>query len=435
MRRKTKIKVKAIALVLAGFTVFGAGCSLKLEPPGSDNDTPDLPPVELTYWSVFNNSEDIQPVIDAYQELNPNVSIEYKKLEITEYETELVSALAEDRGPDIFSYHMSWRPKYESKLEPISIDDAVLSDFVPVVGDAAVGADSQVYGLPYSVDTLALYYNPKLLSSAGIPTPPTTWEEFDEAVKKLVILDEGRNFLREGGAIGTVNNVNRGIDALLLLMLQNGTEMTNTQNTEATFANSAVQDNGQRYSPGVAALNKYLDYANPTSTTYTWNRDLPIAFDEFKNGKLGMVLNYAYSRERLQGDQEIRVAEAPQLSGAPTPINYASFWLEGVAKKSENQLEAWKFILFATGVDGGQIFTDNTGLPSARYDILTAQETNRDLLPFANQAVTAQTWYQKDAIATETVLKDMVASIFEGKRTPENALQLAETQVTNIMKQ
>lgn len=433
MRGKRKTQHAVLASFMTALIFMGSGCQL-IQAPGAK--TNNLPQITLNYWSVFNNSAEMATVIDAYTAENPNITVKYRKLEITEYESALIDALATGQGPDLFSVHNSWMPKYIDKLEPIPVEQSPIKEYAPIVKETAV-SNANLYGLPYSVDTLALYYNPKILSSAGIATPPATWDEFDTAVKKISTKDAAGNLTREGAAIGTLANVNRGIDPLFLLMLQNATPMTNTTNTEATFANSQVQQDGQRYSPGLAAFNKYLGYSRSNSTTYTWNKDKPSAFEEFAAGKLGMLFNYQFNQARiaaLKPELEFRIAPAPQIKGTQNPISYPSFWLEGVSKKSTQQLEAWKFLVFATGKDGAKLYTDATKKPAARLDLIEAQKADRMLNPFATQALIAKGWYQKDASAIETAFTDTINAILAGTRSSENALQQAETQVTNIMK-
>lgn len=434
MRGKRKTKFYTLITALFALSFLGANCNLIKQPNTNGSD---LPVVKLTYWSVFNNSTEMDEIIQAYQVENPNVQIDYRKLDITEYETQLISALATNRGPDIFSVHSSWLPRYVNKLEPIPASQSPIDEYVPVVKKAAV-VDDNLYGLPYSVDTLALYYNTQLLSSAGVANPPSTWKEFADAVQKLSKLDSQKNFIREGAAIGAVNNVNRGIDPLLLLMLQNGTKMNNEARTESTLADTITTTDNQRYNPGLAALNTYMSYSNPTSSHYTWNSRFVSDFHEFSQGRLGIMLNYAYNMERikeLNRKSVIRVAKAPQIDTTSAPLNYASFWIEGVSKQSLQQLEAWKFIVYATGKVGAKIYADATQKPSARYDILEAQKKDLLLAPFAEQAATADVWYQKDAVAEEAVLTDMVNAVLEGRQTSANALQQAETQITRILQE
>lgn len=429
-RRK---KILAAISVFTSLALFGAGCQLGVPRPDSLKKQPTT---TITYWSVFNESSEMAAVIQGYKKVAPTINVEYKKLEITNYENELLNALAQDRGPDIFSVNNTWVPKYIDKLEPIPESQSGIDQFVPVVKQVA-DINKQVYGLPLSVDTLALYYNPKIFNTAGIAQPPTTWDEFDAAIKKITQPD-GKNFKRMGAAIGTANNINRGIDPLQLLMLQNGTQMTDDNHTQATFAHTQIKDNNERYAPGLVAFNKFLGYSKSSSPTYTWNSDQNSGFEQFAAGNVGMLFNYNYNYEKILNlniGAGVRVVPVPQIAGTKTPVALANFWLEGVSKKSKQQLEAWKFIMYATGAQGAKLFTDATHKPAARKDLAEVQKSDRELGAFASQAAIATTWYQQDVGATETALTEMINSVLTGKQPSDGALERAERQITLVMQQ
>lgn len=424
-RRK---KILAVVSMLTSLALLGAGCNIGIQNPGANKNK--LPEVNLQYWSVFNDSQDMQVLFDAYHTVAPNVTISYKKLNVTDYENQLIQALAQGRGPDIFSVHNTWLPRYLDKLESIPANQSPIDQFVPIVKQVA-DVDNQIYGLPYSVDTLAMYYNPKVLNSSGVATIPTTWDEFDAAIKKMAQRD-GADFTQMGAALGTVNNVNRGIDPLELMMLQNGTQMTDDAHTKATFAGD------QKNSPGLAAFNKFLSYSKPTSSTYTWNNSLSDAFTAMINGHLGILFNYSYNYDKilnLNVGAGIRVAPVPQIAGTTNPVALGNFWLEGVSKKSQQQLEAWKFIVWATGANGAKVFAEQTKKPGARMDILATQKGDRAIGAFASQAEIATTWYQKDVATNESALAGMVNATLAGTLTAQAAIERAQTQITNNMQQ
>ena len=76
-------------------------------------------PVTLHYWRVFDDEEALVPIIAAYQQIHPNVTIEYKKFRYEEYERALLEAFAEDRGPDIFSLPNNDINHHFAKLLPL----------------------------------------------------------------------------------------------------------------------------------------------------------------------------------------------------------------------------------------------------------------------------------------------------------------------------
>ena len=58
--------------------------------------------------------------------------------------------------------------------------------FVDVVSKDVILEDNKIYGLPLSVDTLAMFYNKDLLNNAGISEAPKYWNrEFLQTVKKI----------------------------------------------------------------------------------------------------------------------------------------------------------------------------------------------------------------------------------------------------------
>ena len=99
-------------LLIATLVLSGQGCG------GGGATTVAAKPVTLTYWRVLDNSDAFDQIIQAYRALHPNVTVNYRKLRLEEYERELVNALAEDRGPDIVSLHNTWIRSYQSKLLP-----------------------------------------------------------------------------------------------------------------------------------------------------------------------------------------------------------------------------------------------------------------------------------------------------------------------------
>jgi multiple sugar transport system substrate-binding protein len=210
--------------------------------------------VALEIWGVFDSSEAFTDLINDYRSKRINVSIKYRKLQFAEYEQALSDAIWEGRGPDIIMVHNTWvggyvdkltpAPEeikvvaanitggYNKKVEPYFInypsasDSSIRSDFVSVVAQDAIRG-GQVYGLPLSVDTLALYYNRALLDQAGVAAVPRTWQEIKEASQSMTLYDEEGTVVRSGIALGGAYNINRSFDILSLLMAQNGTAFLN----------------------------------------------------------------------------------------------------------------------------------------------------------------------------------------------------------------
>ena len=239
-------------MLLLGVLLMTSGFSCKLFPK---NNVPATltKKINLTYWGVWETSADIQPIIEDFQGQHPNISITYKKFRYQEYKQKLLEAWAEDRGPDIYSLPVEWLKEYQNRITPqpekvqlafkeikktlgktetatvvrqvpIFKPSDIQNQFVDTVYNDII-INNKVYGLPLSLDTLALFYNRDLLDAAGLATPPANWTELKEAVKKTTVLDAQNNIIQAGVALGTAANISVATSIVSLLMMQNGATM------------------------------------------------------------------------------------------------------------------------------------------------------------------------------------------------------------------
>ncbi|MFA6215826.1 MAG: extracellular solute-binding protein, partial [Patescibacteria group bacterium] len=422
-----------------------------------------LEPVELTWWGVFDDPENFSEIISDYSALHPNIKITYRKLRPEEFETELLNALAEDRGPDIFTLHNDWITKYLAKLEPLpaktkmayevtkkslgikeetlvevretpSLTPPQLKDmFLDVVYDDVIRND-KIYGLPLSLDTLVLFYNRDLLNNAGIPLPPNNWLDLQENVKKLTYQDKDGNIVQSGIALGAADNVERATDIISLLMLQNGAQMT--YNRQVTFALIPPGFTDKTYNPGPEAVRFYTDFANPTKEVYTWNDTLPNSIDAFAAGKVAMVFGYNYHlpyfETKRQGKLNYAIAPVPQIEGRPQ-ANFANYWVQTVSNKSKHINEAWDFIQFISKKTEAKKYLDKTSKPTALRALVAEQQTNDQLKTFADQLLTAKSWYQgNNPAAAETALKELITAVKNGTSLLD-AMNLAALKIQQTL--
>ena len=419
-------------------------------------------PVTLSWWRVFDSEDDVKDIITAYEKLHPNITIEYRRLRLEEYEQKLLEAMAEDRGPDIFSFHNTWAGKYASRLLPmppkitlpfqsfqgtlkkelvtelkttLTPSFASLKDqFVDVVGEDITAS---VLGLPLALDTLALYANRGLLNQKGIPFPPKTWEEFQEQVIALTSTNAQGEILTAGAALGTALNIPRAFDILSVLMMQNGTEMANASGAVLFNKMPALLSGVKELSPGLEALIFYTNFAKPFKEVYTWDDNMPNALEAFTSGKTAFFFGYAYHRPSILAaapKMNFIIAPLPQLSSQGEKINYANYWLEGVSQKTlfkEKYAEwAWDFILFATGEKNVVSYLNKVKKPAALRGLLPLQESDPDLKVFSSQAFTAKSWYRgKNPLAAEQAfLQTIGLSQGEGQELSQ-ALEIGASKV------
>lgn len=442
-----KNKFFLIIVLLISLVTMGAKCG----GPGG-NLTPGSPAsVTLTWWKVWEPKQNVIDLINSYQKEHPHIKINYRNLSYEEFAPALLNALATDRGPDIFSVNTNWMRDYTDKILPMppsttidyrvvqgSIKEEVyteprtsptlsfkdLRDLFPDVVYNNQYINNKVYGLPLSIDTLALYSNRDLLNNAGIISPPKSWSQFQEDIVKLTKQSPTGEILQAGAALGTADNVERSFDILSLLMLQNGTQMTSSRNKITLSPREGVSIN-----PAAQALDYYTSFANPAKQVYTWNKQMNNSLDEFINGNLAFFIGYAYHLETIK-------SRAPGLNLEITPmlqisedskINYANYWVETVSNKSRNPDEAWHFVLYmTTNLNANKAYLNKNKKPTALKALIEQQSQDYELGAFASQLLTAQSWYRgrnydraevffkqliKDGLAGTKPTKDLIYDI------------------------
>jgi len=396
--------------------------------------------VTLEFWGVFDDRTAFDGVIRDFQAQNPGVTVVYRQFSFEDYEKEVVNALAAGTGPDIWMIHNTWLPKHFDKLVPLPAEIPgteqplmTFRDFQEQFVEVAVNdltAGGQIYAIPLYVDTLALYYNRDIFNSAGITLPPKNWEEFNDIVERLTRLDASGNIVQAGAAMGTSVNINRSTDVLSALMLQSGVRMTDIENTSATFSRSV--DNTP---VGEITLRYYTDFANPNVRTYTWNNDQHYSVDAFTESKVAMMFNYSHQAGVLSqraSRLNYGITSMPQISETDKN-NYANYWAVAVSKKSPASNEAWKFVSYLASQEGTSDYLAQTMRPSARRDMLNVQRNDLTLGIFANQALTAKSWFQIDNSAIESIFAEMIDDVNFGRLSIREALQKAESEVNVLM--
>src|SRR5688572_13214700 len=160
----TKFSKFAILMVILTLPLLAAAC-------GGGGGTTNSGPVTLKIWKPFVDSDKMQSIMTAYQTLHSNVTIEYTKKNIENYEADLLNALAAGEGPDIYSINNTWVPRYMDKITPAPDKVFTVKTYKEAFVDAMVTdliKDNKIYGTAMWVDSLGLYYNKDLMGTAGI---------------------------------------------------------------------------------------------------------------------------------------------------------------------------------------------------------------------------------------------------------------------------
>ncbi len=426
--------------------------------------------VNLVYYSLFDNEDVMQPLIQQYSAQHPNVTITYRKFtDPVEYMNLIINELAEGQGPDIFSAPNYWFLRNVRKISPLPTatfsPQQFEQTFVSVANDDLVLRDptdglSKVYGIPLYVDTLALYYN-KAAYDDKIPSqgkPAATWEGLKDDVFKLTKTDNSfERFQVAGIAMGRADNIARAVDILYLLLLQYKTRFYNDNISKTAFVNQQVTTaTGLLINPASEALRLYTSFALPTNKNYSWNDylsspDSPVKeMETFAKGKVVMIFGYSYLYEQIKAEikdlqskgvqtidpNDIRVSVVPQVNDPATSteprVAYANYYADTVARTSQHPDEAWDFLLFLSSKANLTYYNSKTHEPSSRRDMIEDQKKDPVYGVFAEQTGYAKSLPVYDYDRYVTIFSQAITNVL-ATTSPEDAMRNAASAIDSLL--
>lgn len=415
--------------------------------------------VTLVWWKPFYGSEVYGDIIKDFKAIpgNNNIDIQLVDKEYNDdYYKSLISDIARGAGPDIFTIRNDDLPAYKEFMTPLNIFSGDLlakykSDFVDLAVKDTIDKD-KVYAITSYVENLQLYFNKNLLSQNGIALPARTWKEVEKHVPLLNKRNPNtQNFDISAISLGTGGrglegspNINRHEDIIPMLLFQSGGQLYDSQSNKVVFGsspNTIDQETGVSTTTGFGELDEesqafravefYTDFADLTSSRYSWNTASPQNIDAFSEGKLAYMIHFSYMKDILQERNSrlpFDVAPLPQLD-PEIKKTYGFFFMDGMNRKLETDSSqalkksaAEKFLYYLSLPESQRQFVANTKLPASRKDIVEEQLKSSDQIRvFADGSLYADNYYKPDVVKTEQIWTDMIERVqYEGQPLKES---------------
>lgn len=426
---KQQLILIAVAGIVLVFVLIGIMIGFK-----KDSGTESIK-AKLEFWGVFDERSVYEPIFTSFKKNYPGVEINYRGFtNADDYESALLDGLAAGKGPDIFMISNRSLPKNSNKIMPLpaaKLSLVGLRNLFPQTVEADFAPRGAIYALPLSIDTLALFYNRELFDKAAITSPPKNWEEFEQAVIKLVRLGNDGSIARAGAAMGgsaeTIANVQ---DIISLLMLQNNVKMVSNDFQAAAFNSPEGQQ----------SLRFYTDFADPKTKVYTWNDSLKNSVSAFSEEFVAMIFDYASAINKIKAKNSFlnfAVAQVPQIrtTEEEKTISFPYYWGYTVSKQSRNQDASWDFVVgITTNKDAAKNYLKTTKRPPALRSLVNESLNDPEFSVFAKQSLTARSWPEPDPTAVAQIFSEMVQSVINKETGVNEALQKAEEAVSGILK-
>jgi multiple sugar transport system substrate-binding protein len=297
--------------LLAAFTVLaislaacGSTAQTTSEEPDASSPASEAPAqsdaaeaVTITYFTFSaapDHLEDLDAIVQAFQDENPNVTVEVETASYDDYFTQLSTQIAGGTAPDTFEINYENFVTYAdagSLLDLSTLAEAD-ADFDPERyyqrAYEVFQRDGTLYGLPATFSDVILFYNKDLFDAAGLdyPAPDWTWEDERAAAETLtdadagvwgdfqpiqffefykVLAQNGGSFFSEDGSEATFNSP-EGVEAAEWLIDKVGTVMP-------TEADMGGQDDAALFKSGNLAMwhNGIWQLAGMADAPFAWD--------------------------------------------------------------------------------------------------------------------------------------------------------------------
>ncbi|WP_216851179.1 ABC transporter substrate-binding protein [Acidisphaera sp. L21] len=369
----------------------------------------------VSYYSAATGPY-FEKMAAEFHKANPDIDI---KIDVVNWDVLLQKLRTDISGgtnPDISIMGTRWLLDFVKDDIAEPLDGYMAPDFKarfipPFLTPGTIGG--KVYGLPIAASARAMYYNKDMLTKAGYPNGPTSWEDVTAASEKLKAMGmPGFGLMAKGTEVDVY---------YYYALWSYGGDVINAQ-TKAAFDSPA----------GVQALTLYksmvdkgLTQDGPTNYTRSDIQDL------FKQGRLGMVITAPFLINQI-------AKEAPTLDYGIVPVpkgttsaTYAVTDSVVMFANSKVKKSAFKFLDFLFTKAPRVEFTKGEGfLPTTQDEATDPYFTDNprlkifvDLLPSAHFAPTVTGWED-----TAKAVTDAVQSVYLGKADPAAALKQAASR-------
>ncbi|HET8574875.1 MAG TPA: extracellular solute-binding protein [Candidatus Paceibacterota bacterium] len=388
----------------------------------------------VTIWGTFPQQSMSQLIGKFY----PPNQVKYVEKDATNFDNDLVEALAIGQGPDLVLIPQDLILKRQQSLQVIPFSVISERDFRNAYlqqGEIYLRSDG-ILALPFYIDPMVMYWNRDMFAQKGIVRPPQYWDELYKLAPILTEKTQDDNITQSAVALGEYQNVTHAKDILAMLMLQLGNPIVelNQGVTTATL----IGDKGGSIPPAGDALTFFTNFADPTQPDiYSWNRALPDSLDMFTNQKLAIYFGYASEYADIQRKNpllDFDVAQVPQVRDGKFSATIGKIFGVAILKQSHNINSAYIVALTLAGPKFSQALSQATYLPPVRRDLYATRPTDAFRTVFYNSAIISRGWRDPDPDQTSRIFQEAIDNVNSGALTVAGAIQMMQKEMDLLLK-
>lgn len=362
-------------------------------------------------------------ILKTFEAENPGLRVDFQTFLNTEYNTLTATALQAGDAGDVVqtrSYGgvMPWIDG--GYLLPLDGKVANLANYNDLALDAVRSRDNgQVYGVPFAVQVLQMYYNKAIFKELGLSVP-TTWDEFVAVNQKL--LDAGYIPMALTGKDdwmlpifhSIVGAGTYGGDAFVNGILDGST----------TFEDPAFVDSIQ----AVKDLQPFLP-PDVTAVSYADSQAL------FINGAAAMFPGGSWEAAYFRGqnpDLDLGVFAVPAKNTNDAPVSWFVDGSWAATTSSKNPDAALKLVDWLGSQEFGQMFTDKLSQISPIKGVVPSDPLLKEIVDMWNTNSTSYmllVYFRYGTPSGTTVIGQDIQKLFLGDMTAADVASDLQAQM------
>lgn len=390
--------------------------------------------VDLSLWGTVPSAY-VQAVLGATEADKSGLNVTYKQIDPGSFDGAFIEALASGRGPDAIIIPQDSIISYQDKLYLIPYATISERNFKDTyVGEAELFLSKNgVVGIPFAIDPLVTYWNRDLFSSAGISKPPQYWDEFLRLAESLTKRNDSGSIRRSAVALGESSNITNAKEIISAMALQAGVPITTRSQSDDSVKNTFTSASGTGLQN---VVDFYVEFANPVKSVYTWSRALPSSQSMFTQGDLAVYLGFAGELPVIQSKNpnlDFDFTYFPQPRDANNKITFGKVYAVSIVRWSPKAALAIQLAALFGSQAGVKAWSDASGLPPVRRDLLSQKPGNPYAAISYDSALWSRGWLDPNSARTKEIFRNMVENVTSGWMTTAQSVGKASSEMGNLL--